>query len=107
MPAQEDNLMQFDQYIDSLEPSHLAAYAKKCGTSVLYIKNHLRGASRVPRPTLLNKLWQHSQGKLTRQDVLDHFFPRTTKKTVYRPGRIKPAAPSSNGRGFYLAPKAM
>lgn len=67
--------MTFDAYINSLTPQQLEDYAKRCGTSVLYLKNHLRGATRAPRLSLLNKLWQESGGAISRTDVLDHFFP--------------------------------
>ena len=72
--------MKFIDYIDSLDASQLQQYAKRCGTSVLYIKNHLRGGTRTPRPSLLSALWQKSDGQVSRDDVLEHFLPSAPAK---------------------------
>lgn len=67
--------MSFDDFYKSMAPEELESYAERCGTTVLYLKHQLRRANKAPRLNLLNSLWRESDGKLTRQDVLDHFFP--------------------------------
>jgi hypothetical protein len=71
--------MTFNDFYKSMSPEELSDYADRCGTTVLYLKHQLRRANKVPRNILLNNLWQESGGKLSRQDVLDHFFPKTEK----------------------------
>lgn len=67
--------MKFYDFIAELNESELESYAAKCGTTARYIRNHLKLAKKVPRPALLNALWQQSGGKLSREDIHDHFMP--------------------------------
>lgn len=67
--------MKFTEFLESMNEQELEAYANRCETSVLYIRNHLRGASRVPRPKLMNLLWQNSDGCVSREELHDHFLP--------------------------------
>ena len=67
--------MTFRDFYSSMSPGELEKYAGRCGTTVLYLKHQLRRANKTPRRALLDSLWRESEGKLTRQDVLDHFFP--------------------------------
>lgn len=71
--------MTFPEFLNSLTKDELSAYAKQVGTSVPYITVHLKHARKTPRPDLMEKLWEKSNGRLSRQAVLDHFFPKDTK----------------------------
>lgn len=70
--------MTFSEFLSEMNEDELTAYAERCETSVLYIRNHLKGASRVPRPKLMAALWQNSTGKVSREEVHNHFFPIQT-----------------------------
>lgn len=74
--------MTFNDFYKGMDQDELKAYADRCGTTVLYLKHQLRRANKVPRADLLNALWEQSRGKLTRQDVLDHFYPSAERQTA-------------------------
>jgi hypothetical protein len=57
------------------DAGELQSFAHGCGTSVLYITGHLLPAKKVPRKDLLRDLVLASDGQLTREDVLEHFYP--------------------------------
>lgn len=66
--------MKFKDFISSMSDAQLDAYALRCGTSANYLRGHLKGGTRVPRAKLLNALWQNSKGKVSKQDVFEHFL---------------------------------
>lgn len=53
----------------------LEAYAHKSGTTGPYITAHLMNANKVPRRDLMRDLVLASDGELTREDLLEHFYP--------------------------------
>ena len=67
--------MKFNEFIASKSDDDLQAYAQRCGTTVFYLKNQLKNAYKTPRNRLLNALWQESNGELSRDEVMQHFFP--------------------------------
>lgn len=66
--------MNFKSFVEQLSEEDLKKYAKACGTEPYYIFGHLKHARRIPKPELLDKLWQESSGKLTKKDLLAHFY---------------------------------
>lgn len=67
--------MTFYKFIASKSDDELTEYAKRCNTTIAYLKNQLKNAYKVPRGPLLNALWMQSDGQLSREDVMNHFFP--------------------------------
>lgn len=65
--------MTLRDYIDSLTPEQLAAYAERCGTTVSYMKIKIKYGRCEPRRRLRDALSAHSDGKVSDQDVLVHF----------------------------------
>ena len=66
--------MNFYDYIKSLTESELQDYASRCSTTPDYIKVHLVYGTKIPRPPLLRALALESDGKLSIDDVLNHFY---------------------------------
>lgn len=65
----------FHQYIASMTDEQLNEYATCCGTSAGYLTKQLKNAYRMPRQKLMAALVLASDGNLTRDDVLEHFYP--------------------------------
>lgn len=61
-------------YIQQLSPSELEEYATKCSTSPGYIEVHIKHARKVPRPALMDNLHLQSEGKVSKKEVLEHFY---------------------------------
>lgn len=67
--------MQYQRYLRSLTTAELEAYAARAGTSVGYIRNAIRNANKIPRPDLLNRLLSATEGEVSREEILEHFYP--------------------------------
>lgn len=67
--------MKFCDFLSEMTEQEQEDYAIKCGTSYLYLRNHLKVASRIPRPKLMRALWENSGGKVSREELHDHFLP--------------------------------
>lgn len=67
--------MDFKTYFSSLSKEEREAFARRAGTSVAYIQIHLMPRNRIPRPELMQKLCKASRGKISRQALLDFFYP--------------------------------
>jgi len=65
----------FRTFLESLSAGELEAYAKRCGTTPKYIRDHLIRGYKVPRRDLMSKLALQSRGQVTRDVLLDHFYP--------------------------------
>lgn len=65
--------MTFPEFINGLTEAEQDAYAERCGTTGNYLRAHLKGASRVPRPDLMKKLAAESHGSVTRDQIFRHF----------------------------------
>jgi len=65
--------MKLPEYIKSLSDDELIAYAQRCGASAKYIRSHIYYSRREPRKALREALARESQGKVSLQEVLDHF----------------------------------
>jgi len=61
-------------YINSLSESELKDYADRCGTSAAYMEGHIKHARRVPRPCLMEKLHTQSRCRVTKKEVIEHFY---------------------------------
>ena len=68
----------FDTYIRSLDyVGLLEEYATRAGTTAKYIRVHLIAPPerrKVPREKSMDKLVASSDGKLTKMDLLEHFY---------------------------------
>jgi len=49
-------------------------YANRVGTTAQHISAHWVSARKVPRRKTIAKIVKEAHGKLTREDVLDHFY---------------------------------
>ena len=65
----------FARFIKSMSDRELVAYAAACKTSPAYLTGHLRPRKKTPRLVMMSRLVRNSAGQLTREDVLEHFFP--------------------------------
>lgn len=65
--------MKLDAYIKSLSDDDLKAFAERCESTVAYISNHVYYARKEPRKALREALSRESQGKVSPQEVLEHF----------------------------------
>lgn len=66
----------FSQFVNQMSEAQVEAYAARCLTTPRYIVVHLKHGSKVPRGELMVRLVQESGGKVARDDVLNHFYPR-------------------------------
>lgn len=69
--------MRWREYFLSLSEEDQAAYAERAGTTVGYIRIHLVPVPprKTPRGPLLQRLSAASEGYVSHEDVLAHFFP--------------------------------
>lgn len=65
--------MKLSDFIRSLTPAELKAYASACKTSEAYISTHLLHARKEPRKRLRLALATESGGKVSVAEVLAHF----------------------------------
>lgn len=65
--------MGFVEYVRSLSPAERADYAERCGTTVNYINVHLIPATREPNKILRSKLITESNGRVSREAIIEHF----------------------------------
>jgi hypothetical protein len=66
--------MSLKEYINSLTEKEQDAYAIRCGTTGKYLRAHIRYARKECRKDLRKALSRESNGVVTEQEVLDHFF---------------------------------
>jgi hypothetical protein len=66
----------FRKFFLGLSLQEQDAYAKRAGTTVNYIRTHLVYVPprKTPRPPLLRALAYASSGRLSLDDVLEHFY---------------------------------
>lgn len=65
--------MSFAKFVKSLSRPELEAYAQRCGTTANYITVHLLHATKEPRKKLREALANESDGKVSLNEVLQHF----------------------------------
>ena len=72
--------MELHKYFHALTLDQRAAYARRAGTSVDYIRIHLilpsGGSRKIPKKPLMGKLASESEGQVSYQEVLEHFYPQ-------------------------------
>lgn len=73
--------MDFSTYINQLEESDrengtnmLEVYAERSGTSVGYIKAHLKHRYKIPRQELMRALAENSDGAFSYEDLVRWFY---------------------------------
>lgn len=71
--VREVHLMKLREYITRLDPQSRAAYAKRCGIAVSYLRLHVKYASKDPSVSLIKSLYRESDGNVSLSEVLDHF----------------------------------
>lgn len=62
--------MNLKTYYTSLNDSQKIEFAQKAGTTIRYLESHLIHRSRVPRPDLIKKLSDASNGKLPQKELI-------------------------------------
>ncbi|MDM9639327.1 hypothetical protein [Acinetobacter nosocomialis] len=72
--------MKFRDFILKMTPDELKQYAKAVGTTSGYLKTHLLYGYKEPRKNLRKALSEHSGGKVSEQEILEHFglYPTST-----------------------------
>lgn len=65
--------MKLRDYIDQLDSAQLKAYAERCGIAVSYLRLHVKYASKDPSVSLLKSLTLQSEGRVSLEEVLEHF----------------------------------
>ncbi|MCK0153880.1 hypothetical protein MWU49_09205 [Alcanivorax sp. S6407] len=70
------------EYIDGLTEAEQDAYAGRCGTTGKYLRGHIKGATRIPRPALMKALSVESSGEVSLDDVFRHFGLLETGKSA-------------------------
>ena len=71
--------MRFPEFFRGLDEAQRNEYAERAGTTSDYIRVHLIHARRVPRPELMEALVLASDGQVTRNEILEHFYPPIAK----------------------------
>lgn len=66
---------QFKQFLSALNDDQLNDFAQRCGTTYSYLMVQLFHGYKIPRRDLMASLALNSGGALTRNDLLDHFYP--------------------------------
>lgn len=77
--------MNFPTYYSKLDRQQRLAYAKRAGTTVGYIQNHLIRARKIPRKTLIQGLAEASDGALTEASLLAHFYQTPERQANDQP----------------------
>jgi len=73
--------MKFNDYISEMANTNcLDQYAINAGTTANYLKTHLicSPPRKIPRKKLLKSLAEASEGNVSFQEVLDHFYKSKT-----------------------------
>jgi len=65
--------MKLRDYISSLDPEALMAYAARCRIAVSYLRLHVKYASKDPSVSLIRSLARESDGSVSLVEVLEHF----------------------------------
>jgi hypothetical protein len=69
--------MQLPDYFNSLSKEERDAYGRRAKTSAGYIRTHLvapPSRRRVPRPALMRRLAEASNGAVTYEELLAYFY---------------------------------
>lgn len=68
--------MPFVEFLDDLKSDdrQFRRYAKRCKTTTGYLDTHLRHARKVPSRERMHLMVQHSDGRLTIEDLTAHFY---------------------------------
>lgn len=74
--------MKLSDYIKSLSEDALASYAERCKSTPAYISNHILHARKEPRKLLREALSRASEGKVSHQEVLEHFGISNTESAA-------------------------
>lgn len=74
--------MKFKTYYRSLKQPEREAFAKRASTTVGYIENHLIHARKQPRKKLMESLAEASQGEVSYQEVVKHFFGESAEESA-------------------------
>lgn len=77
--------MKLRTYISGLEALEQAAYARRCGIAVSYLRIHVKYASKDPSVSLIRALARESEGLVSIGEVLEHF------KLIDEPGSMNAA----------------
>lgn len=74
--------MDLISYFDSLSEAQQEAYAGRCDTTAKYLSTHIMYSPprKIPRRELMYALAEQSQGKVSFDEVLKHFYPKPEKK---------------------------
>lgn len=68
----------FRTFFFSLSADDRQQYAQKAGTTVSYIEKHFLSPNpvkrKMPRPELLDRLVNASEGELTHKELADYFY---------------------------------
>ncbi|MDH2435622.1 hypothetical protein QCD60_24150 [Pokkaliibacter sp. MBI-7] len=64
----------FRVFIAQLSAEELAEYAARCESSPRYV-DQLKFSQKVPRRELMARLVLHSGGRVSRECLLEHFYP--------------------------------
>lgn len=67
-------------YLNSLIPSDQAAYAKRCGTTIGYLRKALSTKPNLDGG-LVRLLWDHSHGKVSRHELRSDIWTRVEDDT--------------------------
>lgn len=65
--------MHLREYINTLDPQGLAAYADRCNIASSYLRLHVKYASKDPSVSLIKALARESEGSVPLAEVLEHF----------------------------------
>lgn len=74
--------MDFKEWFLSLSEDQREKYASDAGTTSGYIRVHLIGRRKIPRPELLRSLAAASRGKFTVPKLLAFFYETAAPKAV-------------------------
>lgn len=67
--------MKFSDYYKSLDEKGKEDFARRVITTTKYIEIKLLPRRSIPRDELMRALWEQSDGNVSREEVLEHFYP--------------------------------
>lgn len=71
--------MKLREYYLGLTPEQREAYAKRAGTTIGYLPQ-LMTWHRFPKPNLMKALAEASEGNVSRDEVLEHFYSQAPNR---------------------------
>ena len=74
--------MKFNEYWNNLSNKEREAYAESAGTTVLTVDRKYLNAKNIPRRQKIKQLVAATDGAVSRNEMLEHFYPIESHESV-------------------------